>query len=271
MATTLTIQTSGGVPDSTYFRVGSCEPDLDADGATLTIYDGDGSRRSSWGAPGVTSTVVLHADDLVAVHVGFHHKHGGGQFWRYVRPVSDGARWERVGWAALDDEDRQRVLDAVADGKAPSWAKAPGKLRSERRVAARETQTAYKIVRISDDGRYVSAYDGVTEYALGKRLAERARPDHGGGYYSYPSADGVEERFWHGALLPERCYVPGARYAVLEVEIGGRVVVYGGDEYFDDMGVLRETPIKLASTYLTPRRVLDETLVWAAHLAQEAC
>lgn len=262
----LTITRSNDVPNSTYFTTGSAEPTLDGD--VLTIYAGDGRRRSGWGAPGVTSTVVLERDDLVAIHVGFHHKHGGGQFWRYYRPV-EGA-WTQVQWAQLADEDRSHVLAAATHG-APLWAKAPGKLRAEKKAPVIETRIAYKIVRVSDD-RMVSAYDGETEYVIGKRVAERAQADHRGGYYSYPSAEGVAERFWSGSLLPERCYEPGAQYALLEVEIGGTTVVYGGDEYWDDVrGMYLESPVKWASTYLRPVRILETFEYLPTTDEKEAC
>lgn len=116
------IVTSKNVPDFTYFRTGDCEP-LVRDGSTIEIVNGQGTRRSSWGAPGVTSNVLVQSESFVAVHVGFYHKHGGGQFYRYF-VVRDG-KAERVNWAKLDNACRQMVLDAPK----PYWAKAPGKLR----------------------------------------------------------------------------------------------------------------------------------------------
>lgn len=261
MTTTLTIQTSNDVPDSTYFRVGSAEPELTVhDGqSTLTIYSGQGRRRG-WGQPGVTSTVVLHADDLVAVHVGFHHKHGGGQFWRYYVPSADG--WRQVQWASLRDALRAHVLAASR----PVWANVPGKLRADYKAPVIETRIAYKIVRVEDDGRMVSLFDGATEYTLGKRLAERAMDDHRGGYYSYPSADSVRALFDAGELVPARCYCEDMRVALLEVEISGTILDYG--QGYDEWG----EPIiggKLASTYLRPVRVLD---TWSYQSAERvAC
>lgn len=99
-------------PDRTYFRTGAAEPELevaDQGEQVLKLVNGEGSRRSSWGAPGVTSTVLLSTDTLIAIHVGYHHKHGGGQFYRYYRHENE---WEQVTWAGLDDNERIDVLDA---------------------------------------------------------------------------------------------------------------------------------------------------------------
>lgn len=121
-------------PDSTYFRVHSAEPELEVNDQgeqVLKLVNGEGTRRSSWGAPGVTSTVLIQTDVLVAVHVGFHHKHGGGQFYRYYRIDGMTGQWAQVAWAKLDDNERLDVL-AAYEAKAPSWAKVPGKLGIER-------------------------------------------------------------------------------------------------------------------------------------------
>ncbi len=174
---------SDEVPDGTYFRVSSVEPRLDGD--TLTVLDGQGSRRS-WGRPGVTSTVVLNEDDLCAIHVGFYHKHGGGQFWRYYVPDEDG--WRQAEWRELDDATRQRVL-AAAEKKAPYWAKSPGKLRSQRRKPTIHRMTTWKVVRV-EEGRMVSVYDGETEYKIGRTMRQKALPVHLGGYYSYTRPPG---------------------------------------------------------------------------------
>lgn len=135
------IQFSDAVPDSTYFRVGDAEP-LFRDGA-ITCLDGQGSRRNSWGAPGVTSTVVVNRDGFAAVHVGFYHKHGGSQFWRYYRPGG------RVMWKSLSEDERMEVLDAwIAD--APGWAKCPGKLRRDYLKPGELSQ-----VEQLEDGRFI--------------------------------------------------------------------------------------------------------------------
>lgn len=233
----LQVITSYDVPDSTYFRTASVDPDLDGD--TLTIYDGKGTTRSSWGAPGVTSTVVVQTEQLVAVHVGFFHKHGGGQFWRYYRHA-DG--WQLVTWAKLSDDERQQVLQGW-DSKAPSFAKVPGKLRVERNTSEIKTRQTYKIVQVID-GRYFSVYNGAVEYIMGKRLAEKAVNEHGGGYYSYPSQSGVLDRFAAKTLFPSRCFDRPMDLAVVECEISGTIIEYPHGKY--------------ASTYIRPMKVVHQ-------------
>lgn len=222
------------VPDGTYFTTEAVTPWLSASDTILNIYDGDGTRRS-WGRPGVTSTVVLNAPDLVAVHIGWHHKHGGGQCWRYFA-VNGEVR--QVEWKDLDDATRQVVLDAY-DEKAPGWARIPGKVRTAYRRPVLQTRTSYKLVALDGD-RFVSLYDGHTEYALGRRNVEAARPGHHGGFYSYPDPH-VVMHLWqeHDLVNPARHF---DRLALLECEISGTIIDYGE---------------KLASTYLRPLQIMQ--------------
>jgi hypothetical protein len=231
------IQTNTHVPDSTYFRTGDAEPEINPDGS-ITIYDGNGSSRS-WGRPGVTSTIVLDECDLVAIHVGFHHKHGGGQFWRYY--TTDGTTTRQIEWKDLPDDIRQRVLEAHEEN-APAWAKAPGKLRSQYRKPSLIIRTTYKLVEQLPNGRLVSLYDSETEYQLGKRLAEKAQDEHQGGYYSHPTPEQVLNLWESGDLVPARCYAEPKILALLECEIGGNIIYYANG--------------KMASTYMTPTILL---------------
>ncbi len=227
-------------PDSTYFRVASAQPELEQDEhgvQVLKLVNGTGTRRSSWGEPGVTSTVLLNADDLAAIHVGFFHKHGGGQFYRYY--AYTGEAWEQVTWQKLSDADRERVLNTYED-RAPSFAKVPGKVRTSYARPSSPVRTTYKLVEMVDS-RYFSVYSPETEYVMGKRLMEKAVTQHGGGYYSYPTAEGVEVRFSEGTLFPGRCYDESMELALIECEVSGTIIEYGG---------------KLASTYLRPVKVL---------------
>lgn len=245
----MNISISSYVPDSTYFVTGDAEPTIDADNSGITIYDGRGKRRS-WGTPGVTSTVVLDEDDFCAIHVGFHHKHGGGQFWRYYS--ADGVSIRQVTWAALPDELRQRVLDGY-DHRAPSWAKAPGKLRTQYDKPASRKRTSYKMVRMDGDS-LVSIYDGETVYTIGKRLAEAVgahagefnwmteKNVHDGGYYSHPTPEQVLALWNSGNLVPASRKTSG-KYALVECEISGRIVEFPNG--------------KLASTYLTPVAIIE--------------
>jgi hypothetical protein len=211
---------SGNVPDDTYFRTGDVEPRIKDDGS-IVIYNGQGSRRSSWGAPGVTSTVVVDAPDFAAIHVGFHHKHGGGQFWRFFAINGETVQ---VAWKDLDDETRQVVLEA-AEEKAPGWAKTPGKLRKDYTPSNPKANlfTGYKVVKVLNDGRMVSLYDGRVEYTLGKTLVERARPGHNGGFYSYLDGETIIDHYKAGDIIGDP--KPG-RKALLRCECWGTIVAY---------------------------------------------
>lgn len=114
------------VPDSTCFRVGDAEPTINGD--DIEILNGQGTRRSSWGTPQVNTTILTETCDFVAALIGFSHKHGGGQFYRYY--IANGKGPQRVTWSKLTDDERQIVIDAYEE-KAPHWARRPGKLRSQ--------------------------------------------------------------------------------------------------------------------------------------------
>jgi hypothetical protein len=244
------ILTSANVPDSTYFRTGDAEPTINEDGS-VTVLDGEGSRRS-WGKPGITSTVVHEDCDLVAIHVGFHHKHGGGQFWRYY--TTDGTKTRQVTWASLPDSTRQKVLDAY-NAKAPGWAKVPGKLRTNYAKPSATKRTSYKLLTV--DGEALrSLYNG-EEYTIGKRKAEAVAANagendwgdviHAGGYYSHPTAEQVKALWSAGSLVPADCVHSVKAVALVECEISGRVVKFPNG--------------KLASTYLTPVRIVEQWTV----------
>ncbi len=245
------INTSNNVPDSTYFTQTDVQPDINDDGS-ITIYDGRGTRRG-WGAPQVTSTVVLDECDFVAIHVGFSHKHRGGQSWYYY--TTDGSTTRRITWQQMPDELRQHVLDN--ENKAPAWAKTPGKLRTERSKPVDSTRTAYKLVEIVND-RLISLYDGRTEYQVGKRLGEAVNAittgryskdgllmaeTHNGGYYSHPTAEQVQRLWDAGNLVPEECKATAKCLALLQCEISGKIVAYNNG--------------KLCSTYIKPISIVN--------------
>lgn len=230
------IETSSRVVDDTYSRTDEHEPTILANG--IRIYSGRGTSRS-WGTPGTTSTVVLNDDDFCAVHIGFHHKHGGGQFWRYY--TTDGESVQQVEWRQIPDEQRQRILDGAAR-LAPSWAKTPGKLRSAYKLPNLRTRRAYKLVELRGD-QLLSLYDGETVYTIGKRMAEQARPHHGGGFYAHPTAEQVLALWHSGNLVPAECYDEPKTLALIEVEISGTLIEYANG--------------KLAATYLKPVAILD--------------
>lgn len=231
----MNIHTSDNIPDSTYFTMCDVTPEYNVATDTLTTYTGEGKRRS-WGRPQCTSTVVLKDESLVAIHVGFSHKHRGGQGWHYF--ARNGQGWHKVTWGKLDDEARQQVFDNL--DKAPIWAKRPGKLKSERQPITYEK--AYKMVEVRD-GRFLSLYDNQVEYALGRRMAQRAEEDHEGGYYAYRVLKSLRRAYDEGELVPSSCWTGVSQVAILEVEIGGNTVIYDNGKY--------------AATYLRPLSVVE--------------
>ena len=57
-----------------------------------------------------------------------------------------------------------------------------------RKSPAREGGENYwKAVAVADDGRWLSIYDGETEYRIGETLIQRPGQRHTGGYYVYAS------------------------------------------------------------------------------------
>lgn len=229
------ISQSDYVPDTTYFTMSDVAPNYDAELDVLTIYNGEGTRRS-WGKPRVESTVVFRGRDLIAVHVGFSHKHRGSQGWHYFQ--REGDNWQKITWAKLGDNDRKKILDR--ENRAPAWAKTPGKLRKERRKPS--TITAYKLVKFENE-RMISLFDPATEYELGVRMTEAVKPDHNGGYYAYPDKINLIREWDSRTLVPRKCSQNVAHLALIEVKLSGRMVEYGH---------------KIAATHLTPVRIVQK-------------
>ena len=235
---------SNDVPDSTYFRTGDAEPTINSEERTITVLDGEGTRRS-WGKPGITSTVVLETLDLVAIHVGFHHKHGGGQFWRYYQINGD---IRQVGWGSLDDDTRAAILDA----KRPSWAKVPGKLRSEYRTASPKKNmfVGYKVCGINDDGQLTSLYDTSIVYEIGRTKVQAARGgwndyagwQHNGGWYVHLNAQNTLDLYLAEKLVGSDRMQP--RAALVKCECWGNTVEYASG--------------KIAVTYCKPVELMQE-------------
>ena len=86
----------------------------------------------------------------------------------------------------------------------------------------RANGTMYKTVAVTEDGRYVSIFDGETEYRIGIQMEQRARQNHGGGYYVYSTMDEAEnveypndskaKDFTHRAVLEIDCAGLYCRY-----------------------------------------------------------
>lgn len=219
------ITISDTIPDMTYFSLSDVAPDQDEN--RLVVYTGKGSRRS-WGTPGVQSAVVVNTATFTAVHVSFHHKHRGGQGWFYY------VKSERRVWAQLDERRQKQVLAALS--KAPSWAKAPGKLKSERTKSAVTGLIAYKLVQVQD-GSLRSIHDAEIVYEVGRKVSEPVKSDKRGGYYAFQTRDQAE-------AMAEWPMCSGVdHFALLEVRLDGKTIQYGGG--------------KIAATHLTPLRILN--------------
>jgi len=80
----------------------------------------------------------------------------------------------------------------------------------------------YKVVAVKDN-RFLSIYDGKTEYKLGERLDQTAKRDHQGGYYVLKDSFDLDVniRFPTDAVL---WYWP--HRAILKVQYGGKIVRY---------------------------------------------
>lgn len=211
----VTIGEDRNVPDSTYFGVSNVSPYVDGD--RITIYNGEGRRRG-WGKPGVSSRIVFESLDLISIHVGFYHKHGGGQFWRHY---SLNGEIEQVEWKSLNDDLRQAILNEY--DKLPSWINPPGKLRSQYVSSSPKKSgfKAYKIVRIEDD-TYVSLYDDTT-YEIGRTKVQSARDNHRGGYYVYGDFDTIRQRYETGSLTGVTLK---GEHAILLCECWGNRIAY---------------------------------------------
>lgn len=97
----------------------------------------------------------------------------------------------------------------------------------------------YKAVAVKPDGRYVSIYDGQTEYMIGVQVTRQIpRRDHGGGYYCYRSYEEAKQ-----ASVPRESKAADLPRAVLKVRAEGLYCTYGD---------------KLAFATLTPVKIVEE-------------
>jgi len=241
-------RTENRVPDSTYFTVKNVEPDVQ-DGAVV-FYEGEGTRRS-WGRPQANVTVLIDDCDLLAALVGFSHKHGGGQFYRYYVPGTGGAPTRKT-WRSLTEDERVMVR-AAYDERAPHWASSPGKLEPERKRPSNSKFTAFKVLRQTSDTTFLSLWND-TGWELGKRNAEAVGDDalreydqrHAGGFYVHADQDRIVQLFEGGELAGKRTtgHGPGTVYVLVECECYGRRAEFSSG--------------KVAVTYCTPVKVIRE-------------
>lgn len=161
--------------------------------------------------------------------------------------------------AAIEkDDDPVSPLLAVASALPEPWRellagpRAPWSRQRDTSRGPIRKWTAYKLVRVEETGDFASPYDEAFRYHLNATSKQAVKPDHGGGLYVYDDPEALEEAFYGGRLLPERCYQPG-KYAILECEVWGRVIEYGR---------------KKAVSYVKPRRVYKEIVLDRNYLRQ---
>jgi len=94
------------------------------------------------------------------------------------------------------------------------------KIVLKRTSPSREGGIYYKAVAVVD-GKFLSIYDGETEYKLGEMLRQPARQSHGGGYYVYRTIDEARE-----AAVPGNSKLKDAPRAIIKLECGGNYCKY---------------------------------------------
>ena len=107
----------------------------------------------------------------------------------------------------------------------------------------------YKIVTREQDGNLYNARDGQTKYVIGKRVMEKARDGHGGGFYVYADPDTLRA---HPESVLAKRWIDGKTLVLLECECIGTPVVYHNG--------------KKAYSILTPTRIVDE---WVYQVSED--
>jgi hypothetical protein len=146
--------------------------------------------------------------------------------------------------ANLTGVDEAALRKAVREARPPTPRATP------------EPVVMYKKVAVVD-GRYVSIYDGVTEYVLGKTLTQRAVRDHRGGYYAHATVEGARATAFppSSTLSPE-----DEMLAILRVRCEGSRLEYRclcyecEDREYCGLAPIHES--KWAFTRITPLEVL---------------
>lgn len=113
---------------------------------------------------------------------------------------------------------------------------AQGKKQVKLINATNKIRHGYKAVRVTDDGKYVSVWDG-SEWKIGETRIEKAQQDHNGGLYYYQSLPAMLQDARESSIFAED--MQHHRLAVLEVEATGTHISYGN---------------KFAATRITPTR-----------------
>ena len=94
--------------------------------------------------------------------------------------------------------------------------------KAGRKTPAREGGEDYfKAVAVGEDGRWLSIFDGETEYRIGETLSQRTGQYHSGGYYVYST-----KRDARNATVPKSSVLADAERVVLRVRAGGSYCRY---------------------------------------------
>jgi hypothetical protein len=93
----------------------------------------------------------------------------------------------------------------------------------------------YKAVAVADDGRWLSIYDGETEYRIGETLSQRPGQRHTGGYYVYASMRDAQD-----AAVPGNSILEDAQRVILRVRAEGSYCRYDNHK----LSFSRVTPLE---------------------------
>jgi hypothetical protein len=105
-----------------------------------------------------------------------------------------------------------------------------------RKTPAREGgDNYYKAVAVVDDGRWLSIYDGETEYRIGETLSQRPGQQHTGGYYVYASMRDAKD-----AAVPGNSVLGDSKRVVLRVRAEGSYCRYDNNK----LSFSRVTPLE---------------------------
>lgn len=95
----------------------------------------------------------------------------------------------------------------------------------------------YKAVAVVD-GRFVSIFDGETEYTIGQELQQAARQEHGGGFYVYKSIDEAQS-----VTVPNGSKAGNAPRAILRIKAAGTYCKYNNGK----LAFSRVTPVEVVT------------------------
>lgn len=111
-------------PDSTYFKGSEVAPVIADNEIRLT--SGWGTRRSTWGTPGVSNYILVNEEYFCAILTTFTNKYSGGQFYTYFIKFADGSI-SRYKWNQLSDGEKYTVYVAYQNFLVNNrWVKTPG-------------------------------------------------------------------------------------------------------------------------------------------------